>query len=181
MKNHNLPSVIGFEIVRDEGKDYVVATEAGEFQVVGTPPAFPALQTSSAFTWELKGDGCLEANNMGAYSCWIEFSRDEDIFRVASALGASISSCSFDKGEISLIEQTAATGEQPTDNDPFGSTDGLIDLWINNDGEYLYQLFGLCGISGVYKVDDDGKGSGLTHVQELSDLPVVKTQGIVPF
>lgn len=114
-------------------------------------------------------------------ACWIEFSRDENTFWVSNALDASISSYSFNQGKIELIELTEAIDEPPTDDDPFGTTDGFIDLWISDNGKYLYQLFGLDGTIGVYKIEDEGKGSALTHIQEVSDLPVANTQGIVAF
>ena len=192
VENRNLPSAIGFEIVRDGGKDYVVVTEAREFQADGTPPAFPVLQTGSVSTWQLKDDGSLEPVELDVLAgtglfdgerttCWIEFSRDENTFWVANALDASISSYAFDQGEIELVDCTAATGEPATDDDPFGTADEFIDLWISEDGKYLYQLFGLDGTIGVYKIEDEGKGSALTHVQDVSDLPVFNTQGIVAF
>ena len=49
-ENRNLPSAIGFDIVEDAGRHYVVVTEAREFQANGMPPALPALQTGSVST-----------------------------------------------------------------------------------------------------------------------------------
>ena len=191
LKTENLPSAIGFEIVRDKGKDYVVVTEAREFQADGTPPAFPALQTGSVSTWELEEDGTLIPINLDVLAgtdlfdgertaCWIEFSRDEETFWVSNALDASISSYSFNEGQIELIELLAAVGEPPVVGDPFGTTDGFIDLWISNDGKYLYQLFGLDGTIGVYQIEDNGNGSSLTHIQEVSDLPVITLRESLP-
>jgi len=48
-EGRNLPSAIGFQIVQD---NYVVVTEAREFQPNGAPPAFPALQDGSVSTWQ---------------------------------------------------------------------------------------------------------------------------------
>ena len=50
----NLPSAIGFQIV---GDNYVVVTEAREFQPNGAPPAFPALQDGSVSTWQIQSNG----------------------------------------------------------------------------------------------------------------------------
>ena len=191
-EGRNLPSAIGFEIVRDEGKDYVVVTEAREFQADGTPPAFPALQTGSVSTWELQQDGNLEPVMLDVLAgtdffdgertaCWIEFSRDGNLFWVANALDSSISSYSFSQGNIELLDRSTVVGEPPVDGDPFSTTDGFIDLWISDDGEYLYQLLGLDGTINVYKIADDDKGSQLTLIQDVSDLPDVNTQGIVAF
>ncbi len=192
-ENRNLPSAIGFEIVRDGRRQYVVVTEAREFQADGAPPAFPALQTGSVSTWELTRRGRLKPINLdiragdGLFdgertACWIEFSEDEGTFWVSNALDSSISSFSFDRGRIKLIEKLAAVGQRPdntTPQDAFATTDGWIDLWISDDGKYLYQLFGLDGTIGVFEIEDDGRGSGLTLIQEVSDLPVRDTQGIV--
>lgn len=191
-ENRNLPSAIGFEVVKDEGDQFIIVTEAREFQSDGTPPAFPALQTGSVSTWKLEDSGDLTPVNLDVHTgtglfdgqrttCWIEFSRDENTFWVSNALESTLSSFSFSKGEVSLISQVEAAGEPATDSDPFGTTDGWIDLWISDDGLYLYQLFGLDGTIGVFKVGDEGDGHSLTLIQEVSDLPDINAQGIVAF
>ena len=53
-EGRNLPSAIGFQIV---GDNYVVVTEAREFQPNGAPPAFPALQDGSVSTWQIQANG----------------------------------------------------------------------------------------------------------------------------
>ncbi len=191
-ENRNLPSAIGFEIVEDRGEQFVVVTEAREFQADGSPPAFPQLQTGSVSTWRLEKHGQLTPIALDVQTgtsqtdgeltaCWIEFSKDGDTFWVSNALDASLSSFSFDRGQIELIERVAIEGEPAQDDDPFGTTDGWIDLWISDDGQYVYQLFGLDGTIGVFKVEDEGRGAGLSLIQEVSNLPVVNTQGIVAF
>ncbi|MEO1575275.1 MAG: hypothetical protein AAFU65_09990, partial [Pseudomonadota bacterium] len=191
-ENRNLPSAIGFEIVEDEGQQYVVVTEAREFQADGSPPAFDALQTGSVSTWHLGKHGQLTPVNLDVITgndffdgertaCWIEFSADQSTFWVSNALEATLSTYAFDQGQIELIDRVAASGVGPADGDPFGTTDGWIDLWASDDGKYVYQLYGLDGTIGVFKVDDDGFGQGLTLIQEVSDLPEVNTQGIVAF
>ena len=98
-------------------------------------------------------------------------------------LDAAISSYRFtdDTGNIELVQELAAIGNQPTSPDPavaFATTDGWVDLDITDDGEYLYQLFGLAGAIGVYAVDQ----GNLTLVETVGgDLPVQNTQGIVSF
>jgi len=80
-----------------------------------------------------------------------------------------------------LLDQVAAQGTGATGNttDPasaFGTTEGWIDMWISDDGQYLYQLYGLEGTVGVYAID----GTELTLLQELTGtLPGNNTQGIV--
>lgn len=187
-QNRNLPSAIGFEIIEQNDRQYVVVTEAREFQADGSPPAFPALQTGSVSTWELEDDGSLTAIDLDVFAgndqfdgertaCWIAFSADESVFWVSNALEASLSSYSFTDGQISLINAREVQGTPAADDDPFGTTDGWIDLWLSDDGKYLYQLYGLDGTVGVYAVN----GSSLQLVQEVSDLPEVNTQGIVAF
>ena len=48
-------------------------------------------------------------------------------------------------------------------------------MWISDDGQYLYQLFGLSGEVGVYEIT----GAELTLIQEVGGLPANNTQGIV--
>lgn len=187
-ENRNLPSAIGIEVVRQSGEQYVVATEAREFQADGTPPAFPALQSGSVSTWRLDRSGTLSPVSLDVLAgrdlfdgqrttCWIEFSADGNLFWVSNALEATLSSYTFDRGQINLLNEIEAAGIPASDADPFGTTDGWIDLWLSQDGRYLYQLFGLDGTIGVYAVE----GSSLTLIQEVSNLPQVNTQGIVAF
>ena len=193
----NLASAIGFEIVEDStGRDIVVVTEAREFQADGAPPAFPALQNGSVSTFVLGTDGQLtpleldieavDGGSDGSFTdgdrtaCWIAFSEDQDYFWVSNAIDASLSSFGFgDDGSVELIEGVAAVGTPATSAAPaeaFGQTDGWIDLDVSDDGQYLYQLYGLDGTVGVFRID----GAGLELVQELEDtLPEVDTQGII--
>jgi len=79
------------------------------------------------------------------------------------------------------VDQTAAQGTGATGNttDPaaaFSTTEGWIDLWISDDGKYLYQCYGLTGTVGVFEID----GTDLTLIQEVSgNLPQNNVQGIV--
>ena len=183
----NLPSAIGFQIV---GDNYLVVTEAREFQPDGTPPAFPALQDGSVSTWQIQADGSLTAistdiasgeNNTGRTACWLDFTADGNTFFVSNAIEAGLASYSFDNGAVTLLDQTAATGTGATGNtdDPaaaFGTTEGWIDMWITDDGQYLYQLFGLDGTIGIYEIN----GQSLTEIgRESGNLPDTNTQGIV--
>jgi len=187
-EDRNLPSAIGFEIVEEGGSHYVVVTEAREFQSDGSPPEFDLLQTGSVSTWQLTSNGSLipinldvpagDLNDGQRTACWLDFSADGDYFWVSNALESTLSTYSFDAGQIELVEEVAAAGTPPSPDDPFGTTDGWIDLWTSRDGQYLYQLFGLDGTIGVYAID----GPNLTLVQEVSgDLPEENTQGIIAF
>jgi len=48
-------------------------------------------------------------------------------------------------------------------------TNGCIDLWRSDSGEYLYQLLGLSGDKGALKLIQEVRGN----------LPEQDTQGIV--
>jgi len=186
-EDRNLPSAIGFQIV---GDNYVVVTEAREFQSDGAPPAFPALQDGSVSTWQIQGDGSLApisidvasgTNNTGRTACWLDFTFDENYFFVSNAIEAGLASYSFNNGVVTLLDQTAASGIGATGNttDPgaaFGTTQGWIDMWISDDGQYLYQLYGLDGTIGIFKVF----GDQLQQIgEESGNLPDTNTQGIV--
>lgn len=187
VEDRNLPSAIGFQIV---GDNYVVVTEAREFQANGAPPAFPALQDGSVSTWQITAGGQLKevaldvasgVNNTGRTACWLDFTNDGSTFFVSNAIEAGLASYSFDNGQIQLLDQTAAQGVGATGNtnDPaaaFSTTQGWIDLWISDDGAFLYQLYGLSGTIGVYGIE----GTTLKFVEEVTGvLPVNNTQGIV--
>ncbi len=186
-ENRNLPSAIGFQIV---GDNYVVVTEAREFQANGAPPAFPALQDGSVSTWQIQADGTLTPisldvrsgnNNDGRTACWLDFTADGNSFFVSNAIEAGLASFSFDNGVVSLIDATAAQGTGATGNTTdgaaaFATTEGWIDMWISDDGEYLYQLYGLTGAVGVFRIT----GTSLELIEIVGgDLPVNNTQGIV--
>jgi len=205
-EGRNLPSAIDFDIVVQNGTEFVVVTEAREFNSEGAPPALPALQAGSVTVYELGADSSLtitegdfaftdgdaSANNdFGASgqqltACWIDFGHGEgaDIFYVSNAISASISSVRLlDDGSLEVIETIAAQGTSgfstgATDGPGvFGTTDGFIDLDVSPDGDYLYQLEGLSGNIGVYELDGEG---GLTQIQELTgELPEADTQGLV--
>lgn len=193
-EGRNLPSGIGFEITERSNGTFVIVTEAREFRSAGEPPIFPGLQTGSVSVFQLGEGGNLSASQLDLLAgqtatvgqrtaCWIVISPDGEYFWVSNALDASISSYRFTDatGNVELVQVLAATGTQPTSTDPataFATTDGFIDLDITDDGQYLYQLYGLSGVIGVYAVD----AGNLTLVQEVSgDLPEVDTQGIVSF
>ncbi len=185
-EGRNLPSAIGFQIV---GDNYVVVTEAREFQPDGTPPAFPALQDGSVSTWQIQGDGSLTPitldvrsgeGNTGRTACWLDFTADGNTFFVSNAIEAGLASYSFNNGAVSLLDQSAAlgTGTGGADNGPeaFANTEGWIDMWISEDGQYLYQLYGLDGTIGIYRVN----GQTLDFIgEESGNLPDTNTQGIV--
>lgn len=185
-EGRNLPSAIGFQIV---GDNYVVVTEAREFQPDGTPPAFPALQDGSVSTWQIQSNGSLTPisldvasgeNNTGRTACWLDFTADGNTFFVSNAIEAGLAAYSFNNGVVELLDQTAAQGQGTggADNGPdaFAVTEGWIDMWITDDGAYLYQLFGLDGTIGIYRVN----GQSLEFVgEESGNLPDTNTQGIV--
>ncbi|MGB5821903.1 MAG: hypothetical protein WBG90_20635 [Saonia sp.] len=185
-EGRNLPSAIGFQIV---GDNYVVVTEAREFQPNGTPPAFPALQDGSVSTWQIQGDGSLTPitvdarsgeGNTGRTACWLDFTSDGNTFFVSNAIEAGLASYGFNNGTVELLDQNAAlgigTGGADNGPDAFANTQGWIDMWITDDGAYLYQLYGLDGTIGIFRIN----GQALEPISEASNnLPDTNTQGIV--
>ena len=198
----NLASAIDFDVAVVGGREFIVVTEAREFNSMGGPPALPALQAGSVSVYELLSDGSLEptvadfafgdplgspfdpSNQLTA--CWIDFGSDGTTFYVSNAINASISRAELlGDGTINLIEQIAASGVSgfanggTTGPEVFGTTDGFIDLDVTEDGKYLYQLQGLSGAISAYVINAD---NSLTLVQEATGfLPEVDTQGIVTF
>ena len=195
----NLASAIDFDTTVIGGREFVVVTEAREFNSEGAPPALPALQAGSVSVYELMGDGSLVetdpdvaiGNPLGSpfdpsnqlTTCWIDFGSDGQTFYVSNAINASISSLRIDKnGELTILEEVAAQGVSgfstggTTGPEVFGTTDGFIDLDVSADGHFLYQLEGLSGAISVYEVD----GGSLSLVQDLEGfLPEIDTQGLV--
>lgn len=195
----NLASAIDFDTTVIEGREFVVVTEAREFNSAGAPPVLPALQAGSVSVYELLQDGSLvpmvddfavgdptaspfdQASQLT--SCWIDFGLNGTTFYVSNAISATISSFEISpNGTLNLIEEVAAAGVSgfstggTTGPVVFGTTDGYIDLDVSDDGQYLYQLEGLSGEISVFQVNGDGS---LALIQEVGGLPDVDTQGII--
>ena len=195
----NLASAIDFDTAVIGNREFVVVTEAREFNSAGAPPALPALQAGSISIYELLSDGSLVStqddlsigNPQGSpfdasnqlTTCWIDFGADGQTFYVSNAINASLSSLSLDaSGQATVLNEVAAQGVSGFANGDttgpgvFGTTDGFIDLDVSSDGRYLYQLQGLSGAISVYEVD----GGSLSLVQNLTGLlPEIDTQGLV--
>ena len=198
----NLASAIDFDTAVIDGREFVVVTEAREFNSLGAPPALPALQSGSVSVYELLPNGSLVnteddfalGDSLGSpfdpanqlTTCWIDFGSDGSTFYVSNAINATISRLELlSDGTVSLQEQVAAAGVSgfanggTTGPEVFGTTDGFIDLDVTDDGKYLYQLEGLSGAISAYAINAD---NSLTLVQRASGfLPEVDTQGIVTF
>ena len=201
----NLPSAIDFDIASIGGSEYVVVTEAREFNAEGAPPALPALQAGSVSVYELGADSSLtlteddfsfgdptQQNVFGAdgqqlTACWIDFGADGSTFFVSNAINATISSLTLNPdGSVTVLDTVAAAGNRQPFTTPgqvldgpttFGNSDGFIDLDVSPDGEFLYQLAGLSGEIYVYSVSHNGQ---LTETQVIGDgLPLIDTQGII--
>ena len=202
-EGRNLPSAIDFDISVQGDREFVVVTEAREFNAEGAPPAFPALQAGSVSVYELNADSTLtltegdlatgptDNNLFGAdgqqlTACWIDFHSDGTTFFVSNAINASISSFSLNAdGTVETLDTIAAQGTSAFTEEGaeiggaegFGITDGFIDLDVSPDGSQLYQLAGLSGSVYVYDVAADGTLS-LSQVLEGA-LPEIDTQGLV--
>ncbi|MEM7230728.1 MAG: beta-propeller fold lactonase family protein [Planctomycetota bacterium] len=198
-EERNLASAIDFDVTTIRGREFVVVTEAREFNSRGAPPALPALQAGSVSVYELLGNGFLIPTAMDVAigdpeaspfeeasqltTCWIDFGRDGRTFFVSNAINATISSFYLRRDGIPvLLEEVAAAGVSGFENggttgpEVFGTTDGFIDLDVSDDGRYLYQLQGLSGAISVYRV----RGAKLDLVDEVTGyLPEIDTQGII--
>lgn len=202
-EGRNLPSAIDFDTTVRNGREYVVVTEAREFNSDGAPPAFPALQAGSVTVYRLGrnsklqvtendfalGDPTAEnqfgANDQQLTSCWIDFGHGGTFF-VSNAINATISSFQLQRdGSVTVLDTVAASGTSAFAEPgvaidgatAFGRTDGFIDLDVSDSGKYLYQLEGLSGNIGVYAVGHNGS---LEQIQEVTGtLPGADTQGII--
>ena len=205
-EERNLPSAIDFDISIQGDREFVVVTEAREFNFEGAPPAFPALQAGSVSVYELNADSTLTIttsdlattggdasaqNTFGAEgqqltACWIDFASDGSTFYVSNAVSATISSFRLNEdGTVETIDTVAASGtsafetpgEEIAGSYGFERTDGFIDIDVSPDGAQLYVLAGLSGSVYVYDVASDYTLS-LNQVLE-GELPVIDTQGLV--
>ena len=207
-QGRNLPSAIDFDITVQNGREFVVVTEAREFDSEGAPPALPALQAGSVTVYELGADSSLTitegdfaftdgdpaasnefgANGQQLTACWIDFGHGSgsDIFYVSNAINASISSVRLaDDGTLEIIETIAAQGTsgfaEPGVAISGPTTFGTTDGFIDLDVSPDGEyLYQLEGLSGNIGVYAlDGAG-GLELVEEFSGgLPEIDTQGIV--
>ncbi len=197
-EGRNLGSAIDFDTTVVGNREFVVVTEAREFNAEGAPPALPALQAGSVSVYELNRDGSLTSTvddfaigdptaspfdgASQLTTCWIDFGRDGRTFFVSNAINASISSFRLrGDGTLRLLDEVAAQGVSgfstggTTGPEVFGTTDGFIDLDVSDDGRHLYQLEGLSGEISVYRV----RGGRLNLIQTVGGLPDVDTQGII--
>lgn len=174
-EGRNLPSAIGFEIVKAGDREFVVVTEARAFRPDGT---VGQLQTSSVSTWSLGQDSMLKPVQLNTLvgtsvskgqlaTCWIEFSKSQDYYWVSNTATGTISALSFDKGISTLISEEAAEASE------------TLDIWRSSDGRFLYQISN--GLLGVFEIQGRGFGPGLTRIQSIENVPEMNAQGIVAF
>ncbi|KAI0565750.1 Nitrous oxide reductase [Gracilaria domingensis] len=172
-EGRNLPAVIGFEIVRSRGVQYLVVPEV---RFLAGPDGMAGLdQAGSVSTWRLDSQSRLFPVQLDVpvgpsvasgqlAPCWVEFSADLKHYWVSNTLSDSVSVFSFDKGISTLEEEVGATGPSP------------VDLWRSRDSKFLYQLFE--GSVGAFEI---GEGGSLTEIQNPMNVPDFNTQGIVAF
>ena len=207
-EGRNLPSAIDFDITVQDGREFVVVTEAREFNSEGAPPALPALQAGSVTVYELGADSSLTitegdfaftdgdpaasnefgANGQQLTACWIDFGHGagSDIFYVSNAINATISSVRLaDDGTLEVINSIAASGTSGFAEEGVAidgpTTFGTTDGFIDLDVSPDGEyLYQLEGLSGNIGVYAlDGAG-GLELVEEFDGgLPEIDTQGII--
>jgi 6-phosphogluconolactonase (cycloisomerase 2 family) len=189
----NLPTAIGFEAVMVGTRTFIIVSEAREFLSTGAPGMLPMFQTASVSTWELNANGTLTPRSQDVLTgpvittgpsaptsaCWLAVAPDRTTFWVAHASGAVISSFRLNAdGTIALLDGRAAVGMPavvgPT---PLATADGLVDITVSSDGQFVYQLLGLRGAVTVYRV---GANGALTMTQRTTGLlPMTGLAGLV--
>lgn len=171
-EGRNLPAAQGFEVVRRNGVQYVVVPE---LRLVGSDGMPADSQTSSISVWMLSSFSSLVPVQLDVLvgssftsgqreSCWMEFVQNGRMFFISNTASNSISSFSFRGGKATLLEEVAASGENP------------IDLWSSSDGKFLYQMFS--GSVGAFKI---GRTGTLEKIQMPMNVPEMNAQGIVAF
>jgi 6-phosphogluconolactonase (cycloisomerase 2 family) len=107
-------------------------------------------------------------------SCWIALTNDNTLAFVSSpfgdnGVGGSISSYRIAKdGSMTLIHSDASSdsGDSIQDN---GLNDGILDITLSRDSNYLYGLDGLSGGVFGFKVSPNGS---LTFIQKIPEFNV---------
>eukprot|EP00178_Gracilaria_changii_P005798 TRINITY_DN1980_c0_g1_i1.p1 TRINITY_DN1980_c0_g1~~TRINITY_DN1980_c0_g1_i1.p1 ORF type:complete len:460 (+),score=87.53 TRINITY_DN1980_c0_g1_i1:87-1382(+) len=172
-ERRNLPGVIGFDIVKSNGVQYVVVPEVRS--IVGSDGMDALEQAASVSTWRLDANSALFAVQLDVPvgssvssgqqdSCWLEFTPDLKHFFVSNTASNSTSVFSFDQGVSTLQEEVGASGGSP------------IDVWSSRDSKFVYQLFS--GAVGVFQVGERGT---LNEMQRAMNVPERNAQGIVAF
>lgn len=129
---------LGLETIEDDGRQFVVVTEARSVAFPNgfpTPPltpgfpgegVIPLFQPGGVSSWEILPDGelvlidALPVNDnpdeigLGtgqSATCWVQFSADGKTFWVVNTIDSSISAFRFNKGEIEIIAEVVAQGD----------------------------------------------------------------------
>lgn len=171
-ENRNLPNAIGIDIATINGVQYVAVTEARAFRPNGV--SFSS-QTSSVSIWSISSNGNLQPTQLDILvgnsvttgeraTCWIEFSRNEEVFWVSNTASGTISAFTFKNGRARMVQQVAARAAAP------------IDLWRSSDGRFLYQLSPKA--LDAFRVAGAGSSPGLRKIQTITSVPD-NVQGIV--
>ena len=197
-EGRNLPSAIDFDITVQDGREFVVVTEAREFNSEGAPPALPALQAGSVTVYELGADSSLTItesdfaftdgdaaapNDFGASeqsltACWIDFGHgaNSDIFYVSNAISATISSVQLlDDGTLNVLDTVAAAGVSGFSANPGEAIDGpttfgTTDGFIDLDvSPDGGYLYQLEGLSGEVSVYALG-ADGTGSLEHIQDF-----------
>lgn len=167
-KGRSPPVIIGIDIVRVRGVQYVVV------------PEIRPMQTGSVSTFRLDHRGRLRLvqadvltgnsiNDGEQAACWIVFNSKKDKFFVSNTATDTVSTFQFKRGRSTLLKAVAASGQS--------SLDGAIDMAISPDDKFLFVHGGVQGEVGVFRIRNNG--ANLEFVKNLAALPDRNTQGVV--
>ncbi|HEX5405935.1 MAG TPA: beta-propeller fold lactonase family protein [Pseudonocardiaceae bacterium] len=110
-------------------------------------------------------------------SCWIALTNDNTLAFVSSpfgdnGVGGSISSYRIGRdGSMTLIHSDASSddGNSITDNH---LSDGILDIALSRDSNYLYGLDGLAGGVFAFKVNTNGSLTFIEKIPEFNVTPL---------
>lgn len=162
------PVIIGIDIVRIRGVQYVVV------------PEIRPMQTGSVSTFRLDKRGKLRLvqadvltgnsiNDGEQAACWIVFNSKKNTFFVTNTATDTVSTFRFKRGRSRLLKAVAASGQS--------SLRGAIDVAISPDDKFLFVHGGAEGEVGVFRIRNNG--ANLQFVKNLGALPDSNTQGVV--
>jgi 6-phosphogluconolactonase len=98
-------------------------------------------------------------------TCWIAVNSDEHLAYTAAPFGGGrITSYRVGDDGLTLLKKVASAADgTSSDAKADGTTEGLTDLALSSDGEYLYQLNSFDGVLYVFMTNPDGS---LTKVEQ---------------
>lgn len=125
--------------------------------------------------YNVNQDGTLAAigkpqATYGTDSCWLTVSADEKLAFVSSPFGGGvITSFSIEKDRSLKLLHKVASSPSGQDLSDDGTTDGVFDLAVTQDGKYLYAINDLSGELYGFSISPNGT-LDLIDKQQVFDL-----------